>query len=84
MTEKIWADSRARSKSRAPKHKMTIWQNPAEYYCRVCRRKFDKLKALCGHMRAHGDRSWQGLLPPPDHHHPRPSPPTYELLLLQG
>ena len=63
---------------------MTMWQNPAEYYCRVCRRQFDKLKALCGHMRAHGDRSWQGLLPPPDHHHPRPSPPTYEASTSTG
>ena len=54
-----------------------MWLNPAEYYCRVCDKRFNKLRALCGHMRAHGDRSWRGLLPTTDHH-PRPRPPTYE------
>ena len=83
MIKKARGDSRARSNSRGRTEKLTMWLNPAEYYCRVCDKRFNKLRALCGHMRAHGDRSWRGLLPTTDHH-PRPRPPTYEASTSTG
>ena len=83
MTKNARGDSLARSNSRAQKEKSTMWLNPAEFYCRVCDKQFNKLRALCGHMRAHGDGSWRGLLPPPDHH-PRPRPATYEASTSTG
>ena len=84
MIKKARGDSRARSNSRGRTEKLTMWLNPAEYYCRVCDKRFDKLRALCGHMRVHA-RSWRGLLPPPDHHpRPRPRPPTYEASTSTG
>uniref|UniRef100_A0A7N2MTI2 C2H2-type domain-containing protein n=1 Tax=Quercus lobata TaxID=97700 RepID=A0A7N2MTI2_QUELO len=82
MTKNARGDSLARSNSRARKEKLTMWLNPAEFYCRVCDKQFNKLRALCGHMRVHA-RSWRGLLPPPDHH-PRPRPPTYEASTSTG
>ena len=86
MTKKARGDSRARSNSRARKEKLTMWLNPAEYYCRVCDKRFDKLRALCAHMRKHGDREWRGLLPPPKRaeQHPHPRPPTYEASTSTG
>ena len=79
ITKKARGDSRARSNSRARKEKLTMWLNPEEIYCRVCGKRFNKVRALCGHMRAHGDRPWRGLLPDR-----RPRPPTYEASTSTG
>ena len=81
MTKKALGDSRARSNSRARKEKLSMWLNPEEIYCRVCSKRFNKVRALCGHMRAHGDRPWRGLLPDCRR---RPVPPTYEVSTSTG
>ena len=85
LTKKARGVSRARSNSRAGKEKSLMWLNPEEIYCRVCSKRFNKVRALCGHMRAHGDRPWRGLLPTTDHHPRfRPRPPTYEASTSTG
>ena len=85
LTKKARGVSRARSNSRAGKEKSSMWLNPEEIYCRVCSKRFNKVRALCGHMRAHGDRPWRGLLPTTDHHPRfRPRPPTYEASTSTG
>ena len=81
MTKKALGDSRARSNSRARKEKLTMWLNPEEIYCRVCGKRFNKVRALCGHMRAHGDRPWRGLLPD---RRRRRLPPAYEASTSTG
>lgn len=37
---------------------------PELYECVLCGILYDKKRALCGHMKKHGNRSWKGLKPP--------------------
>ena len=32
--------------------------------CPLCKVRYDKLRALCGHMKKHRNRSWKGLKTP--------------------
>ena len=39
---------------------------PVLYKCVLCKKTYEKKKALCGHMKGHPHRSWKGLEPPSD------------------
>ena len=35
-----------------------------QYKCALCGVLYDRLRAICGHMKKHRNRSWKGLEPP--------------------
>ena len=34
------------------------------YKCVLCEKTYDKLRAICGHMKKHRNRPWKGMKPP--------------------
>ena len=37
---------------------------PVLYKCVLCEKPYDKLRAICGHMKKHRNRPWKGIKPP--------------------